>query len=299
MTPAAGTGDPAGPVRVGSGRPVSVDVAGSGAPARFAGSMHECGLAVLALPDRLADLAAAIPAEWLDFFGTPAKHAYLAHPGEPGGYFPSRPEDAAAGRDRKEYFHLRVGGRYPVEVGPAARDYLTGALRLARTLLGWLQDGLPAAARPAVPLDAMVSGATGSLLRIQHYVPVDRPPAGRLRAAAHQDVNLLTVLPAPSRPGLQVRDPAGRWRDLPLPPRSAVVNGGLLLQAATGGHYPAVEHRVRNPPAGGDRSSRVSLPLFVHPAPDTPIGDGTAAALLRAYVAEQRGHGWRPVPGGR
>jgi hypothetical protein len=277
----------------------TVDPAGPDAPARFAASTHEHGLALLVLPERLADLAEAIPGEWMRFFATRAKHAYEARPGDADGYFPSRPGDAAAGRDRKEYFHLRPGGRYPAQVGPAARDYLAGALVLARTLLGWLQDALPAAARPVVPLDAMVAGATGSVLRVQHYLPVDGPPRAPLRAAAHHDVNLLTVLPAPSSPGLQVRDRAGSWRDLPVPPRAAVVNGGLLLQAATGGYYPAIEHRVRNPARGAGGSSRVSLPLFVHPAPDTPIGEGTAAGLLGAYIAEQRERGWRPVPGGR
>jgi isopenicillin N synthase-like dioxygenase len=279
-----------------------VDAAGPGAEKAFIYSMHETGFAVVANHGVDYRLVKSIYYEWLTFFRTQAKNSYLAPPGEQDGYFPYRESAGGARRDRKEYFHVRPGGRYPREVSDAAIDYFRQASQCASRLLGWLDAWSPAevTAELAVPLAASVIGQTGTTLRIQHYLPVPTAPPGQpVRAVAHTDLNLLTVLPAPTQPGLELRDAAGRWHDVPLAPQSVVINGGEILESLTGGYYPATLHRVTNRLGPGPTGSRLSLPLFVHPAPEILIGAGESAqAFLRRRIAELRTIGWQPSPGG-
>jgi isopenicillin N synthase-like dioxygenase len=278
-----------------------VDVSSGAASAEFARSMHETGFAVLLNHGIDDELIESIYAEWLGFFRTPAKHSYGAVPGAQDGYF-SHLSEQGSGRDVKEYFQVRPSGSYPTEVSEAALEYFRRAEALAVTLLGWLDARTP---RPVVealsmPLSTMLRGSSGSVLRIQHYAPVpDDGPRGPLRALEHTDLNLLTVLPAPTGPGLQVRDVHARWHDVRYRAGSIVINGGEMLELATRGHYPATPHRVVNPTGSDDRGSRLSLPLFLHPAPATRLADGwTASSFLRHRVNQLRDQGWRPAPGG-
>ncbi|TPW14638.1 MAG: isopenicillin-N synthase [Acidimicrobiaceae bacterium] len=110
-----------------------------------------------------------------------------------------------------------------------------------------------------------------------------------MRAAAHEDINLLTVLPASNEPGLQVRDVRGNWHDVPCDFGSIAVNCGDMLQLASGGDYPSTTHRVMNPIGEGATRSRLSLPLFLHPADDVRLSaDRTAFEYLQERIAELR-----------
>lgn len=277
-----------------------VDAAAGDAPLAFVRSLRDTGFAVLVnhgIDDRLVEL---IYSEWAVFFASSAKESYRAPAGAQDGYFPYTVPAEGAQRDRKEYFHVRPGGRYPHEVSAAALEYFDLARDFAVTLLGWLDASSPAQVLPGQPLAAMLTGSTGTTLRVQHYLPV---PAGGaiqpLRAVAHTDLNLLTVLPAPTGPGLQVRDTAGRWHDIRLRARSVVINGGEMLESLTAGYFPATLHRVVNPAEPLRNGSRMSLPLFVHPAPSVVVGAGeTAESFLRRRTRQLRTEGWQPVPGG-
>ena len=97
------------------------------------------------------------------------------------------------------------------------------------------------------------------------------------------------MLPAANEPGLQVRDLAGNWHDVPCDFGSIAINAGDMLQLATGGYYPSTTHRVTNPTGDGARRSRLSLPLFLHPADDVVLAEGrTAFSYLRERIAELR-----------
>ncbi|TMO80809.1 2OG-Fe(II) oxygenase, partial [Pseudoalteromonas ruthenica] len=82
-----------------------------------------------------------------------------------------------------------------------------------------------------------------TLLRILHYPPMtgDEEP-GAIRAAAHGDINLLTVLPASNEPGLQVQKTDGGWLDVPCDFGSLIINIGDMLQEASGGYFPSTIH---------------------------------------------------------
>lgn len=110
-----------------------------------------------------------------------------------------------------------------------------------------------------------------------------------MRAGTHRDTNLLTILACGSAPGLEVRvreDLAGG----PVGPSTLVINGGVMLEKLTGGFYPAVAHRVAVPAGQAATTSRMSMPLFLHPAPDVVIdGTQTAAEYLNRRLAATYG----------
>jgi isopenicillin N synthase-like dioxygenase len=280
-----------------------VDASATDAPIRFDRSLRETGFAVIVGHPVEHGLITHIYEEWLRFFATDAKHRYTAADGSPDGYFPYQPEPVGDRlvRDRKEFFHVYRWGRYPVEVSDAALRYLRDAGALARRLLGWIDECGPSdvTSRLSTPL-AQMTDLNASVLRVQHYLPLwgDEPPDAP-RALAHTDINLLTVLPAPNGPGLQLRDAGGTWRDVASEPGSLIINTGEMLQLASGGQYPATPHRVMKPAGTGAGGSRMSLPLFVHPADPVELAPGRTAAVFRAArVAKLRRQGWNVVAGG-
>jgi isopenicillin N synthase-like dioxygenase len=128
-----------------------------------------------------------------------------------------------------------------------------------------------------------------SVLRVIHYPPVTSGRStGGIRAAAHEDINLLTVLPSSTQPGLELIDrETGVWHAINVPPHVMLCDTGDIMQRLTQGRLPATTHRVVNP-AGSSNVARYSLPYFMHPHPDWVIrpmaGDAppiTAGAFLR------------------
>ena len=116
-----------------------------------------------------------------------------------------------------------------------------------------------------------------SVLRVIHYPDVagDAEP-GAVRAAAHEDINLLTVLPAADRPGLELLTREGEWMPVLTPPDVMICDTGDMMALVTGGQIRATRHRVVNPPGGND-GGRISMPFFLHPHPESIL------APLRPY----------------
>jgi isopenicillin N synthase-like dioxygenase len=271
------------------------------APAAFCASLRETGFAVLAHTPIEPAAVEGIYAEWLAFFDSEAKHRYAFDVGTQDGYISPQVSETAKGhsrRDLKEFFHSYTWGRYPAEVSDAARRHAATAEALAATLLGWVEAHSPPAVRAGYsePLSQMIAGSRQTLLRVLRYPPLrGDEPEGALRAAPHEDINLLTVLPAASEPGLQVRGRDGRWltvpcaRDAPADVGAGliVINTGDMLQEASGGCYPSTTHRVVNPSGEAAQVSRVSLPLFLHPRPEVRLSARhTAASYLQERLRE-------------
>ncbi len=109
----------------------------------------------------------------------------------------------------------------------------------------------------------MIAGSEQTLLRILHYPPLNgEEELGAIRAAAHEDINLLTILPAANEPGLQVKAKDGSWLDVPCDFGNLIVNIGDMLQEASQGYFPSTTHRVINPEGADKTKARISLPLF-------------------------------------
>jgi isopenicillin N synthase-like dioxygenase len=114
--------------------------------------------------------------------------------------------------------------------------------------------------------------AGNSILRLLHYPAQDTPPPpGSVRAAAHEDINVITLLLGAEEAGLEVRHRSGAWHAINPPPGALVVNVGDMLDRLTAGRLPSTTHRVVNPTAARAHLPRYSMPFFLHFAPDVVI----------------------------
>jgi isopenicillin N synthase-like dioxygenase len=272
-----------------------VDFTASDAPKRFSESLRETGFAVVTNHPLDWSLVETIYREWSALFDDPAVAEYTTNDSLTG-YFPPDISETAKGfqiKDLKEFFHVYPWSIYPTQVSDAAMRYREQAMRVALTLLDWVEDQMPPdiAGRLSMPLTQMMDGSTRTLLRVLRYPPLpDHVPEGAVRAAAHEDINLLTVLPASDQPGLELLGADGQWFPVPCDPGSLAINGGEMLDLATEGYYPATTHRVVNPTGDAARHARMSLPLFLHPADDVVLSEGkTAYEFLMQRIAELRG----------
>jgi isopenicillin N synthase-like dioxygenase len=134
----------------------------------------------------------------------------------------------------------------------------------------------------------MIKDTPNTLLRILHYPPLTGDEeAGAIRAAAHEDINLLTILPAANEPGLQVQCQDGSWINVPSDFGNLIINIGDMLQEASGGYFPSTTHRVINPTGKASTKSRISLPLFLHPCSDVKLSEEhTQASYLLERLRE-------------
>lgn len=224
--------------------------------------------------------------KWYRYFLSEDKHADLS--GEDhSGYFPMNKEKAkgAIVADMKEFFHY-----YPSLV----KDPLFGLSdivykqlnQIAELTLTRIEDQLPSqiAQGLSMPLSWMIQNSEKTLLRVLHYPPVKDIPQGAVRAAEHEDINLITILPGATEMGLEVKAADGSWLPVEAGTEDLVVNVGDMLQEATGGYLKSTPHRVVNV---GMETSRLSSPLFLHPRPEVVLSDKyTAESYLDERLKE-------------
>jgi isopenicillin N synthase-like dioxygenase len=109
-----------------------------------------------------------------------------------------------------------------------------------------------------------------SILRPIHYPPLDaRAPKNSVRSAAHEDINLITVMVGATTSGLELLDRDGKWLKVNTNDKQLVVDSGDMLSRLTNDVIPATTHRVVNPDDAS--TNRYSMPFFVHPNPDTEL----------------------------
>ena len=108
-----------------------------------------------------------------------------------------------------------------------------------------------------------------SVMRLLHYPPLaPGAPEGAIRAAAHEDINTITLLLGAEESGLQLKTADGEWIQIAPPEGALVVNIGDMLQRLTNGHLKSTSHRVVNPIGDAARRPRYSMPFFLHFRPD-------------------------------
>jgi isopenicillin N synthase-like dioxygenase len=111
-----------------------------------------------------------------------------------------------------------------------------------------------------------------SILRPIHYPPItDEPKDGAVRAAAHGDINLITLLMGAQGKGLQVQNHNGEWIDAMAQPDELMINVGDMLSRHTNNKLKSTIHQVINPPRDLWGTSRYSIPFFMHPVSDMPL----------------------------
>ena len=251
----------------------------------FGASFQRFGFAIVADHGIAHELIDRAWADTAALFALPEEEKRRYHvPGGGGarGYTPFKTEIAkgASAVDLKEFWHvgreLPAGHRFADTMAPnvwperpegfhdtfvelfaafdAAGDRLLSAI--ARYL-----DLAPDWFDPAVR-------DGNSVLRLLHYPPIPVDAEG-VRAGAHEDINLITLLLGAEEAGLELLDRAtGRWLSIKPPEGAMVVNVGDMLQRLTNHVLPSTTHRVVNPAPERRGHSRYSMPFFLHPAPD-------------------------------
>ncbi|PHR72206.1 MAG: flavonol synthase [Lutibacter sp.] len=110
-----------------------------------------------------------------------------------------------------------------------------------------------------------------SILRPIHYPPIKTAPKNAVRAAAHGDINLITLLMGAQGKGLQVQNNDGEWLDAIAEPNELMINVGDMLSRHTNNKLKSTIHRVVNPPEELWGTSRYSIPFFMHPVSDMKL----------------------------
>ena len=110
-----------------------------------------------------------------------------------------------------------------------------------------------------------------SILRPIHYPPITHEPKDAVRAAEHEDINLITLLMGASADGLQVLNKSGEWISVTALPDQIVVNVGDMLQRLTNNKLKSTTHRVVKPPREKWGTSRYSIPFFLHPRSEVSL----------------------------
>jgi isopenicillin N synthase-like dioxygenase len=110
-----------------------------------------------------------------------------------------------------------------------------------------------------------------SILRPIHYPPIKDEPKDAVRAAAHGDINLITLLMGAHGKGLQVQRHDGEWLDAIAEPEELVINVGDMLSRHSNNKLKSTIHRVVNPPRELWGTSRYSIPFFMHPISEMPL----------------------------
>jgi isopenicillin N synthase-like dioxygenase len=110
-----------------------------------------------------------------------------------------------------------------------------------------------------------------SILRPIHYPPILEKPKDAVRAAAHGDINLITLLMGAQGKGLQVKNNKGEWIDAIASKNQLMINVGDMLSRHTNNKLKSTIHRVINPSKELMKKSRYSIPFFMHPISDMKL----------------------------
>lgn len=232
--------------------------------------------------------------------GHKAIEKYLRNTTRFDGYFPTDLAETAKGasvRDIKHYYHLYFpDGRYPEDASDKAKIMFEKMWELGVKLCKWIDQGLNDSVKAKLQKHGIESlsdtvSKTQTLFRVLHYPSYDDDVSepGAVRAAAHEDINHITLLPVGSSRGLQLFSKEDKkWYDVPFEPESIIINIGDMLQELTDFQFISTTHRVvksADEPPGTDR---MSSPVFIHAKPEVFLSDrvGTAANYLTQRLSE-------------
>ncbi len=249
-------------------------------------SFAEYGFAVVrdhGIPQDLIDAAEAVSKA---FFALPdaVKRGYkIEGGGGARGYTPFGTEKAkdATVFDLKEFWHVgrdlpaghplsqyMAPNIWPAEV-EGFRDTMSALYSAFETAGGRVLEAIALhLGRPRDFFAASVEDGN-SVMRLLHYPPLGPDaPEGAIRAAAHGDINTITLLLGAEEAGLELLTKQGEWLPIPASKGALVINVGDMLERQTNGRLRSTTHRVVNPRGDAAKRSRYSMPFFLHFRPD-------------------------------
>lgn len=247
-------------------------------------SFREIGFAVVSDHGIDAAVIETALADTKAFFALPedAKRAYYDPAGGgQRGYTPFATENAKgmATKDLKEFWHrgrdLPAGSLFSVAMPPNVSVAEVGGFDASTQALYEALDEMGRVLLQAIARDLSLADDWfdqtvdhgNSVLRLLHYPPIKGEPNG-VRAGAHEDINVITLLLGAEEAGLQARTRSGDWLSIQPPEGALVVNVGDMLQRLTNHVLPSTTHRVINPAGARTAFSRYSTPFFLHFNPD-------------------------------
>lgn len=188
------------------------------------------------------------------------------------GYTPFGKEHAKNNKfpDLKEFWHVgRDNNIWPQEL-PAFKTAFENMFQALDDAGRIMLQAL------TIPLDldkdyfTRMTDRGSSILRLLHYPPIaEGADPNCVRAAAHEDINLITLLVSASSSGLELLTREGKWLAIETSPDNIIVDSGDMLARITNDVIPATTHRVVNPK--GPNVARYSMPFFMHPNPDAVL----------------------------
>lgn len=250
----------------------------------FGQSFQRFGFAMVrdhGIPQPLIDRAWALTKAFFDLPVEEKRGYFVEGLGGARGYTPYKTEIAkgATHVDLKEFWHIgrelpkghQFAPEMPANVWPERPEGFRDAFLALYAAFDTAGDRLLSAIARYLGLapdwfDPAVRDGN-SVMRLLHYPPV-AADAPEVRAGAHEDINLITLLLGAEESGLQLLDRDGRWLPVKPPEGAMVVNVGDMLQRLTNHVLPSTTHRVVNPAPERRDHSRYSMPFFLHPAPD-------------------------------
>ena len=251
-------------------------------------SLKASGFAIISQHGIAPNVFSELFDAWGKFFADEERFDYRADPETQTGYFSPQLAETAKGSqqpDIKEYFHYRPDCRIPAQLATVTRNYFDAVFALGVKMHSWIQQHTD----PALwqKLDNPLAGCLShqqTMCRILSYPPLTgKEQVGAVRAAEHEDINFLTLLPAATTGGLEIKPRGNEWMPVVAEPGSIILNIGDMLQELTDGALPSTTHRVVNP-EGADNATRMTAPVFCHPQPTLRLSPRHTAA---SYLAER------------
>ncbi len=249
---------------------------------QFVESIKNTGFALIKNHGVSYELIQQVQDEWKElFFKRELDHKMKFKYSETSqnGYFPFKSENAKGQyfSDLKEFYHYFREDYIPDDMSDSTsllyEELDTVGMLLLSVLSNGYKDG-------AVNFTEMCINNKTTLFRPIYYPPLNGTEK-EVRAAAHEDINFITILPAATAVGLQVKDLNENWSDVEFDPDTLVVNVGDMLQMITEGFYKSTSHRVVNVSDGSDR---IATPLFIHARPEVKLNSIYTA---KTYLSER------------
>ncbi len=273
---------------------LAIDYCAPTAAKDFAESLRTTGFGVIKNHPIRPEEVENLYYHWAQFFESSMKHNHLIDVTTQDGYVPVEMAEIAKGYDKqdlKEMFNFYPWGKQcPAHLRPQTMALWEALYSVGSTLLTWIEAYLPADVRAglSMPLADMIANKHRTLFRINYYPALTgQEDAGAFRAAAHTDIDLLTVLTAGSAKGLQVQGKNGIWHDVPCDPSTLIINVGDMLEECTRHFYPSTFHRVLKLTGEEARKPRMSCPLFLHPFEAVVLSERhTAKSYLHERLVE-------------
>ncbi len=271
-----------------------VNLKANDAPEQFFTSIKNSGFAVIYNHEIDLTLIQKNYQSWQEFFESEDKFNYALDNDTQTGYVPYRSEHSIFEQNLKnlsEFFNYYEGANIPKNLMESTQAMYQALCLTGKKLLHFLDETLPETITQSfsMPMAKMIEHSNRHLLRLIHYPALQGTQLpGEIRTTRHEDSDLITLLPCPTGPGLQIETQKGQWQTVAYHASDIVINIGAILERITYGYLKSTFHRVINPDdAAIENCARMSMPLFMHPRDDVLIDENlTAGEFLHEYLVK-------------